>query len=79
MYRVDAIVGFPWKKWDRKSAYPGGKGVDTAPVADAAGALTAVVRAEHFNDGTILAALGDGALPSALQRLRTWHEQQANQ
>jgi hypothetical protein len=78
LYGVDAIVSFPWMKWDFKSAYPGGQGLDTAAVADAARVLTAVVRAERFSDGTILAALGDGTLPSALQRLRTWYEQQAN-
>lgn len=75
---VDAIVGFPWMKWDFRSVYPGGRGLDTAPVADAARVLTAVVRGERFSDGTILAALGDGTLPSALQRLRTWYEQQEN-
>ncbi|WP_225731095.1 MULTISPECIES: DUF6508 domain-containing protein [unclassified Nocardia] len=79
LYDVDAIVNFPWMKWDFKSAYPGGWGLDTAPVADAARVLTAVIRAERFNDGTILAALSDGTLLSALQRLRTWYEQHANQ
>ncbi|MEU7764432.1 DUF6508 domain-containing protein [Nocardia sp. NPDC049190] len=78
IYEVHAIVGFPWMKWDLESAYPGGRGLDTAPVADAARVLTAVVRGERFSDGTILAALGDGTLRSALQRLRTWYEQQAN-
>ncbi|WP_040782356.1 DUF6508 domain-containing protein [Nocardia pneumoniae] len=78
LHGVDAIVSFPWMKWDFKSVYPGGQGLDTAPVADAARVLTAVVRGERFCDGAILAALGDGTLLSALQRLRTWYEQQAN-
>ncbi|MEV6323868.1 DUF6508 domain-containing protein [Nocardia sp. NPDC051787] len=49
-----------------------------APVADAARMLTAVVRAERFCDGAILAALRDGTLPAALQRLRIWYQQQPN-
>ncbi|MGV9611336.1 DUF6508 domain-containing protein [Nocardia xishanensis] len=78
LYGVDAIVGFPWMKWDFTSVYPGGQGLDTAPVADAARVLTAVVGGERFHDGAILAALRDGTLPAALQRLRTWYEQQAS-
>ncbi|WP_433664020.1 DUF6508 domain-containing protein [Nocardia sp. CA-128927] len=76
LYDVDAIVSFSWTKWNIRSIYPGGHGLDTAPVADAARVLTAVVNAERFSDGTILAALSDGLLPSALQRLRSWYEQQ---
>ncbi|MGW5730742.1 DUF6508 domain-containing protein [Nocardia beijingensis] len=78
IYEVDAIVGFPWMKWDFRTAYPGGRGLETAAVADAARVLTAVIRGERFSDGTILAALKDGTLASALQRLRTWHEQQTD-
>ncbi|QBS45163.1 DUF6508 domain-containing protein [Nocardia sp. CS682] len=77
VYAVGAIVGFEWMKWDMKSTYPGGLGLETAPVADAARVLTAVIRGERFGDGIILAALNDGTLPAALQRLRTWYEQQA--
>ncbi|MFI9407826.1 DUF6508 domain-containing protein [Nocardia sp. NPDC052316] len=76
VYAVGAIVGFDWMKWDRKTAYPGGRGLETAPVADAARVLTAVIRGERFGDGIILTALNDGTLPAALQRLRTWYEQQ---
>ncbi|WP_174186246.1 DUF6508 domain-containing protein [Nocardia barduliensis] len=78
LYSVGCMVRFPSMKWDVKSAYPGGLGLDTAPVADAARVVTAVLCAERFSDGTILAALNDGTLASALQRLRTWCEQQAN-
>ncbi|MGK8522266.1 DUF6508 domain-containing protein [Nocardia asteroides] len=77
LHSVGAMVSFPYMKWDFKRAYPGGQGLDTAPVADAARVLTAVVGAERFCDGTILAALGDGTLASALRRLRTWYEQEA--
>ncbi|BDT86567.1 hypothetical protein GV791_13200 [Nocardia cyriacigeorgica] len=76
LYEVDAIVSFPWMKWKLRSVYPGGRGLEAAPVADAARVLTAVVRAERFNDGVILAALGDGTLQAALNRLRTWYEDQ---
>ncbi|MBF6079051.1 hypothetical protein IU498_30955 [Nocardia beijingensis] len=76
IYEVDAIVGFPWTKWDFKTAYPGGRDLETA--ADAARVLTAVICGERFSDGTILAALTAGTLTSALQRLRTWHEQQTD-
>lgn len=78
LHGVGCMVSFPYMKWDFTRAYPGGLGLDTAPVADAARVVTVVVGAERFSDGTILAALGDGTLASALQRLRTWYEQQAN-
>ncbi|MEU2035510.1 DUF6508 domain-containing protein [Nocardia amamiensis] len=78
LHSVGTMVSFPYMKWDFKSVYPGGRGLESAPVADAARVLTAVVAAERFSDGSILAALGDGTLASALLRLRTWYAQQAN-
>lgn len=77
LYEAGAIVGFAWMEWDFRSAYPGGRGLDTAPVADAARVLTAVARGERCCDGTVQSALEDGTLRAALQRLRSWYDQQA--
>ncbi len=75
LHAVEAIVDFPYRKWALGSVYPQGAGLATAPVADAARVVTAVVCAERFCDGTILAALGNGTLPAALNRLRAWYDQ----
>ncbi len=76
IYALGASLPFDWHSWDGLSRYPGGRGLDAAPVAEAVRMVTAVVRADRFSEGTILTCLGDGTLPAAIGRLRRWHDEE---
>ncbi|MGY1684966.1 DUF6508 domain-containing protein [Geodermatophilus sp. SYSU D00867] len=69
LYQVHAVVPFDWMHWDGARRYPRAEDVSNAPVADAVRLVTAIVRGERFCDGTIAAALEDGRLPAAAQRV----------
>jgi hypothetical protein len=70
------VVPFDWMAWDGLLRYEGGHGLSTAPVADAVRVVTATIRGERFCDGNIEAALRDGLLPAALDRLRRWCDEE---
>jgi hypothetical protein len=70
------VVSFDWMAWDGLLRYEGGRGLSTAPVADAVRVVTATIRGERFCDGNIEAALHDGLLPAALDRLRRWFDEE---
>jgi hypothetical protein len=72
------IVPFNWMDWDGIVRYRGGRDMATAPVADAARMVTAVLRSERFADGSIDGALRDQTLPAAIERLRAWHAPQGD-
>lgn len=76
IYALGASLPFDWPTWEGLRRYPGGRGLEAAPVAEAVRMVTAVVRADRFSEGTILAALGDGTLPAAISRMRRWYEQE---
>ena len=64
-----------WVAWNRTAHYPGGAGLDEAPVAEAVRMATTIVRTDRFAEGTIEAALKDGTFHAVLRRLRLWHEE----
>ena len=76
IFALGASLPFDWPTWDGLRRYPGGRGLEAAPVAEAVRMVTAVVRADRFSEGTILAALGDGTLAAAIGRLRRWHDEE---
>jgi hypothetical protein len=64
-----AVPVFDWTHWDGVERYPDATAVQHAPLADVARLITAIVRGERFSDGTIAAALDDGRLLAAAQRI----------
>jgi len=66
---VNAQPVFDWMRWGRSRRYASGVGLAQAPVADAMRLVTAIVRGEHFNDGTIAKAIEDGSLLAAAERI----------
>jgi hypothetical protein len=70
------VVPFDWMAWDGLQRYEAGRGLSTAPVADAVRVVTATMRGERFCDGAIEGALRDGLLPAALDRLRRWFNEE---
>jgi len=64
---VHAQPVFDWMSWDGGHRYPGGAGLEAAPVADAMRLVTSIVRGERFCDGTIARAVDDGTLEAAAQ------------
>jgi O-acetyl-ADP-ribose deacetylase len=79
LYDLDAIVPFNWPDWDGVERFRGGRGLDSAPVADAIRLATAIVRADRFSEGTIAATLDDGTFLAALRRVRQWYEDNVRQ
>jgi hypothetical protein len=67
---------FDWLAWDGLSRYPNGRGLAEAPVAEAIRLITAIVRADRFGEGTLLATLEDGTFMAAVDRLRRWYDEQ---
>lgn len=74
LYELGVIVPFDWGSWDGLSQYPTGRGLDQAPIADAARLITVVVRGDRFSEGTLKAALDDGTMVRILDRLCAWYE-----
>ncbi len=68
---VNAQPVFDWMSWDGSQRYPRGAGLAAAPVADAMRLITAIVRGEHFSDGSIAQAVADGSLVAATERVLT--------
>jgi hypothetical protein len=66
---VGAVVVFAWPEWLRGREWDA-ESVATAPVADAARLVTALLRAERFGEGTIAANLD--LLLGAARRLLAW-------
>ena len=64
-----AVPVFDWMHWVGVERYPDASAVQRAPLADVARLITAIVRGERFSDGTIAAALDDGRLLAAAQRV----------
>ncbi len=76
VYMLGANLPFDWRSWDGLNRYPRGRGLETAPVAESVRMVTAIVRADRFCEGTILACIHDGTLDAAIRRLRHWHDEQ---
>ena len=71
---LGASEPFDWQAWDGLNRYRAGRGLDHAPVAEAIRMLTAIVRADRFFEGTLLASLENGAFMAAIDRLRRWYD-----
>ena len=79
VYALGADLPFDWRSWDGLTRYPHPPGLDTAPVAESVRMITAIVRADRFVEGTILATLDDGTFHAAIGRLRRWHNEKRPQ
>jgi hypothetical protein len=82
---VDALTGaltavtggvlvFDWGEWGGLARYPGGRGLEEAPVTEAARLVTAVVRSERFSEGAVEEAIEAGTVGAIVRRLRRWHD-----
>lgn len=67
------ILVFDWGSWGGLARYPGGAGLDDAPVTEAARLVTAVVRSERFSEGALEGAIRSGMVAAIVRRLRRWH------
>ena len=74
VYALGASRPFDWCSWNGLDRYPGGRGLEAAPVAESVRMVTAIVRADRFAEGTILTSLADGTFQAALTRLRHWYD-----
>jgi hypothetical protein len=68
-YQLGLVVPFDWPAWFSPDRYPGGRGLEAAPVADAVRLITAYVRGDRFSSGSLNAGLRDGTLRAAVARL----------
>ena len=66
---ANAVTVFDWMHWDGVGRYQDAVDVQGAPLADVVRLITSIVRGERFSDGTIAAALDDGRLLAAAQRV----------
>jgi hypothetical protein len=73
---LGASQPFDWHEWDGLNRYPKGRGLEEAPVAESIRMITAIVRADRFGEGTLLASLEDGTFMAAVDRLRSWYGEQ---
>ena len=69
---LGVVFQFDWPAWHEVNLYPGGVGLDRAPVADACRLATCFIRGERFYEGAIESGFEDGSIPAILNRLRTW-------
>lgn len=66
---------FDWQAWGGLARYWDG-GLETAPVAEAVRMVTAIVRADRFSEGTLLASIEQGVFGAAVERLRRWYDEE---
>lgn len=69
LYEMGVVVVFDWMNWDGVRRFGDAEGLASAPGADVARWLTALVRSERFGEGSIAATLDDGRFLAALVRL----------
>ena len=74
---VGAIFVYDWMSWPRLRAFPGGTGLDDAPVTDAVRLATAVLRSDRFTEGSYGGAIADGMVAAIVRRLLAWHRETA--
>jgi len=76
LYQTELIVPFDWMAWMawKSPGGPGGEGNAALSLADAVRTITVSVRGERFGDGVLLAALQDGTLTRALERLKASYD-----
>ena len=67
--KAHAVADVDWMHWSGASRYSTDADVRIAPVADAVRLITTVVRGERFDEGTVAAALEDGRLQAAAERI----------
>ncbi|HVE76449.1 MAG TPA: DUF6508 domain-containing protein [Actinomycetota bacterium] len=73
IYELGLVVPFDWSAWVKGKEYPRDASLEGAPVADAVRLLTAILRADRFNEGTIRSTLEDGTFSGAMTRLLHWY------
>lgn len=73
---LGASQPFDWQAWDGLNRYPNGRGLNEAPVAESIRMITAIVRADRFGEGRLLANLEGGTFVAAVDRLRRWCEEE---
>lgn len=71
---LGASEPFDWQAWGGLGRYPDGRGLGEAAVAEAVRMITAIVRADRFVEGALLASLEDGTFMAAIERLRRWYD-----
>jgi hypothetical protein len=64
---------FDYAVWSGHLLYPGGEGLESAPVAEAVRVATWVVCSEKFVDGSIGEAAANGILGAVVRRLCSWY------
>lgn len=69
LFRPTGRAGTP------RTRYPGGRGLETASVADAVRLITTYVHGDPSSEAAIVDGLGDGSIPAAISRLWTWYRQ----
>lgn len=75
--RLGLVVVFDWPAWhDGNPLFPEGRGLDDAPVADAARLATTFIRGERFSEGAIGYGFATGAFQAVVRRLRRWYEEE---
>lgn len=74
---VGAVFVYDWISWPRLNGYPGGAGLDAAPVTDAVRLATAVLRSERFTEGSYGGAIADGLVAAIVRRLLHWRRDEA--
>lgn len=73
-FRTHLMVPFPWSEWLRENPdISESATISNADPANVVRLITAVIRSERFNEGTIATAISSGALRAIIERLRTWH------
>ena len=72
---VGAVFVYDWPSWPRLRAFPGGSGLDDAPVTDAVRLATAVLRSERFTEGSFGGAIAEGVIAAVGRRLLSWHRE----
>ncbi len=73
---LGASQPFDWMAWDGLNRYPRGRGLEEAPVAESIRMVTAIVRADRFGEGTLLAGFEDGTIMAVIDRLRRWYDEE---
>lgn len=73
--RIGAVHPFDWSGWESAERYRRPGALRAAPVADAAGMATVIVRRDRFCEGAIASAVDDGTFTSVVERLLRWYDQ----
>jgi hypothetical protein len=75
-YDLGMVQPYPWREWVDADGKPffDSRDLSECSLADAIRIVTAIVRSDRFNEGHLVAEMGNGLVTAAVRRIWKWYQ-----